>query len=78
MFISKSIVRQYKTNYAIALFILSFMLFHYIKPSIAYSNEGGFRQFGLGYRNKTIIPIWGISIIFAILSYLAILFYLRY
>lgn len=75
---SKSIVRQYKTNFAILLFLISFTLFHYLKPGFAYGKDGEFRQFGLGYRNKTVIPIWGVSIVFAILSYLAVLLYLRY
>ena len=75
---SKSIVRQYKTNFAILLFLISFTLSHYLKPGFAYGKDGEFRQFGLGYRNKTVIPIWGVSIVFAILSYLAILLYLRY
>lgn len=73
----KSIVRQYKTNYAIALFILLFTIFHIVKPSFAYGKDGEFRQFGVGYMNKTVIPIWGISITIAIFSYLVVLYYLR-
>ena len=60
------------------LFILSFVIIHYFKPSFAYGKEGDFRQFGVGYRHKTVIPIWGVSIVLAILSYLAVLMYLRY
>jgi hypothetical protein len=75
---SKAIVRHYKPNYAIALFLLSFAIFHYFKPSFAYGKEGEFRQFGVGYRHKTVIPVWGVSIVLAIFSYLAVLMYLRY
>lgn len=75
---SKYTVRQNKTNFAILLFLISFTLVHYIKPGLVYGSDGDFREFGVGYRNKTIIPIWGISIILAILSYLAVLYYLRY
>lgn len=73
----KSLVRQYKTNYAIALFLILFTLFHIAKPSFAYGKDGEFRQFGVGYKNKTVIPIWGVSITIAILSYLVVLYYLR-
>ena len=75
---SKAVVRHYKPNFAITLFILSFVIIHYFKPSFAYGKEGDFRQFGVGYRHKTVIPIWGVSIVLAILSYLAVLMYLRY
>jgi hypothetical protein len=75
---SKEFVRHYKTNYAIALFLVLFATFHYMKPGFAYGKDGDFRQFGVGYRNKTVLPIWGVSIVLAILSYLAVLMYLRY
>lgn len=73
----KSLVRQYKTNYAIALFLILFTLFHITKPSFAYGKDGEFRQFGVGYKNKTVIPIWGVSITIAIFCYLVVLYYLR-
>ena len=46
----KSLVRQHKTNYAIALFLILFTLFHLAKPSFAYGKDGEFRQFGVGYK----------------------------
>lgn len=73
----KSVVRLYKTNYAITLFLILFTAFHTWKPSFAYGKDGEFRQFGVGYKNKTVIPVWAIAICFAIFSYLAVLFYLK-
>jgi hypothetical protein len=63
-------------NIAIFIFLLSFTLIHIIKPSLIYNKEGGFRPFGLGYKHKTVVPIWVISIIIAIFSYLAVLSYI--
>jgi cytochrome b subunit of formate dehydrogenase len=74
----KSLVRQNKTIFAISLFLILFTGFHFIKPDFAYGKDGEFRQFGVGYRNKTVIPIWLISIIVSILSYLIVLYYLQY
>jgi len=37
---------------------------------------GSLRTFGLGHRRKTILPIWLLSIILGILSYLFILYYI--
>ena len=67
--------RNNKTSTAIVLFLVLFSLFHFIlKPSFAYNTDGGFRPFGLGYRHKTVIPVWLVALILAILSYM-IIFY---
>jgi hypothetical protein len=73
----RSVVRLYKTNYAIALFLILFTSFHACKPSFAYGKDGEFRQFGVGFQNKTVVPIWAVAISLAIFSYLAVLFYLK-
>jgi len=73
----KSFVKQNKPMFAIILFLTLFTLFHYMKPDFAYGKDGEFRQFGVGYKNKTVIPIWLVSIAMAIISYTIILYYLR-
>jgi len=78
MFLDKSFIRIHKASYAITLFLILFTLVHYFKPSFAYGTEGEFRPFGVGYRNKTVLPIWTVAIALAILSYLAVLGYLAY
>ena len=70
-------VRLHKVILSIYLFLTLMMIIHYLKPKIIYDENGGFRPFGLGYRNKTILPIWLVSIFIAILSYLLILIYTR-
>ena len=49
----------------------------YINPNFIFTKEGT-RSFGVGYKNTTILPLWLISIIFAILSYLLIMVYYHY
>ena len=73
----KSVVRLYKTNYAIAIFLVLFTAFHMWKPNFAYGRDGEFRQFGVGFKNKTVVPVWAVAITLAIFSYLAVLFYLK-
>jgi hypothetical protein len=46
----------------------------YLKPNFVFNKDGTMRQFGIGYRNKTVIPIWLIVIIMAYLSYLFLLY----
>ena len=77
MFFSKKILRIYKIQIAIFLFLCLFGLFHYIQPSFAYEN-GNFRQFGVGYQHKTVIPVWLVAIILAILCYTAVVSLLLY
>ena len=60
---------------AILLFLLAFIAVHTFKPGFVYNSDGSFREFGVGYKSKTVIPIWILAIILAILSYLAVLYY---
>ena len=63
------------------VYICLYCLIIYIKPSFIYDEKNGsFRQFGVGYKNTTILPLWLISIILAIISYFIVLylFHLKY
>jgi len=61
---------------SIILFITLFVIFQLIKPGFLYNKDGSLRHFGIGYRNKTILPVWLLSIVLGILSYLFVRFYL--
>jgi hypothetical protein len=61
---------------SIMLFLLIFSLIHHFKPALLYTNDGAFRQFGIGYKQKTVVPIWLVAIFLAILCYLLVLSYL--
>jgi hypothetical protein len=74
---TKQFVRYNKISIAILIFLVIFSIIHYLKPGLLYTKEGGFREFGVGYRNKTVIPIWVVSIILAILSYFSVNLYLQ-
>jgi hypothetical protein len=74
----KKFVKIHKLSFAILIFIILFGTMHYIKPALIYNEQGGFRQFGLGYKNKTILPIWIFAIIFSIFSYLGVMYYIQF
>ncbi len=63
---------QNKLSFAILLFLIIFSVIHYMKPALIYNEQGGFRHFGLGYKQKTVIPIWIVSIVLAIMCYLMV------
>jgi hypothetical protein len=68
------IIRTNKVSFSILLFLVGMAIIHILQPSIIYNEDGGFRQFGLGYKEKTVLPIWFFTIILAILSYLFVLY----
>ncbi len=72
----KLLVRKNRLQFAIVLFLIVFTFIHIQKPSLLYEDDGSFRQFGVGYRKKTVVPIWLISMVVALLSYVIVSFYL--
>ena len=62
-------LQKQKVWIACFVFIILFSIVHIVKPGFLYNESGGFRPFGVGYRNKTVIPIWIIAIVLAIFSY---------
>ena len=65
-------IRNNLAGAAILLYIIVFMLVQYINPSFIYNEDGSLREFGVGYSNKTILPIWLVAIVLGILSYVAV------
>ena len=74
----KGFIRYHKLNIAIFIFLILFMVIHFLKPGFLYKDDGSFREFGVGYRNKTVIPVWLVAIFLAILSYISVSYYLAY
>ncbi len=69
---NKAFIRQYRISVSVFLFLAIFSIIHYVKPALIYTKDGAFREFGVGYRNKTVLPIWVFAIVLSILSYLAV------
>lgn len=60
---------------SIIIFLLVFTICIMLQPSFLYNRDGSLREFGVGYKNKTILPVWLLSIILGILSYVFVLGY---
>jgi len=71
-------IRENKTLVSVVLFILIFSGIQFMKPSCLYNKDGSVREFGVGYKNKTILPIWLLSILLGILCYLTVMYYVTY
>ena len=72
----KTYIRENITLFAVILFVVIFGTIQLMKPNCFYNRDGSLRDFGVGYRNKTILPVWLLSIILGILCYLAVLYFL--
>jgi hypothetical protein len=68
-------IRQHVVTISILMYICIYMFIMYLKPSFLFNKNGSLREFGIGSRNKTIIPIWFLAIFIATLSYFSVMYY---
>ena len=74
----RTFTRNNTTLVSIIIFLIIFGVVQFLKPAFLYNRDGSIREFGIGYKNKTILPLWLFSIILGILSYVIVLYYLTY
>ena len=72
------ISREALSVIAVFIFLILFGIINALRPSVIYNKDLSFRRFGIGYKNKTVIPIWLFSIILAILVYVAVKYLFEY
>ena len=53
----KTYIRENISLFAIILFVAIFGSIQLMKPVCFYNRDGSLRDFGVGYRNKTILPV---------------------
>jgi hypothetical protein len=70
-------IRENITLVSVVLFVIIFTIIQMMKPACFYNKDGSIREFGIGYRNKTILPIWLLSLVLGLLCYLAVLYYVN-
>lgn len=69
-------VKNNITLVAIALFLLVFSILMSLKPGFLFNNDGSIRNFGVGYKKKTVVPVWLVSIILGILAYYLVIYFI--
>jgi fumarate reductase subunit C len=72
------ISREALSVIAVFIFLILFGIINALRPSVIYNKDLSFRRFGIGYKNKTVIPIWLFSIVLAILVYVAVTYFFEY
>ena len=76
MLMNRNFVRRNITSIAIVIFIILYTITLALKPGFIYNKDGSLRQFGIGFRKKTVIPAWLLAIVLAITSYFSVLYYI--
>jgi hypothetical protein len=71
-------MRHNKISIAILVYIILFGFINILTPAFMYNSDGSLKEFGIGYRKKTIIPVWLISILVAIVAYFSVVYYTSY
>jgi hypothetical protein len=68
----KQFIKNNKTSVSIILFLICFYLIYRQKLAVFFNADGSIKQFGLGYKHKTIFPIWLLSIVLSIVIYIVV------
>ena len=63
---------------SLVIFLVLFAILLATKPTLMFDKNGKPREFGIGYKNKTILPLWLTVIILAIASYFFIVCYINF
>lgn len=72
---------EIRNNFKLWVVTVYFFLvagFLYLKPALAFGEEGRIRPFGTGDREKTVFPLWWWIFILAVVAYMAVLFLVKF
>ena len=72
----KNIISKNVTLVSIIIFMSVFSFTQFFKPDFLYNTDNSMREFGIGYKNKTILPIWLLSIVLGSVCYLIVMYYI--
>lgn len=74
---NKIFIQNNITMFAMLLFFILYILIIFIKPGFIFNRDGSLRDFGIGYKKKTVVPLWLMAILLAIMSYVLVLVFLN-
>lgn len=65
-----------RVSLSIILFLILYSIVNVIKPDFIFDNKKNtVRNFGVGYKNTTVLTLWIVSIVLAIFSYFIVIYY---
>jgi hypothetical protein len=74
----EAIVRKHPKLWMLVIYLFLVAGFLYVRPSIAFGREGRVRPFGTKKKESTVFPVWWWMFIFAVVSYLGVVYITDY
>lgn len=65
--------RAHRALFSILVFGVLLGTYHHFKPTVSYTKAGRVRPFGIGYRHKTVVPVWVAAILLSLASFTLVL-----
>ena len=72
------LIYSHPTLSALIIYCLFFTILVITKPNFLFLPNGGLRKFGIGYQKKTIMPLWLLSIVIGIFSFMIVLYIINF
>ena len=72
---NRNFIRKNITAISIFIFAAIYGIIVLSKPGIMYNNDGSLREFGIGFKRKTVVPAWLLAIVLGIICYYLMLYY---
>jgi hypothetical protein len=71
-------IRKNPRLWMVVIYLFLVAGFLYLRPAIAFGNEGRVRPFGVSNKESTVFPVWWWMFAFAVASYLGVVYILDY
>jgi quinol-cytochrome oxidoreductase complex cytochrome b subunit len=74
----EAILRKNPKLWMVAIYLFLVAGFLYLKPAVAFGENGRIRPFGVGKRESTVFPVWFWMFVFAVVSYVSVVYILKF
>jgi len=74
----EAILRKNPKLWMVAIYLFLVAGFLYLKPAVAFGENGRIRPFGVGKRESTVFPVWFWMFVFAVVSYFSVVYVLKF
>jgi hypothetical protein len=74
----EEMLRKNPKLWMVAIYLFLVAGFLYVKPSVAFGQQGRIRPFGTGKKECTVFPVWWWMFAFAVVSYMSVVYILNY
>ena len=74
----ETVVRKHPKLWMVVIYLFLVSAFLYVRPGVAFDQDGSPRPFGTGGKHATVFPLWYWVFAMAVVSYLAVVWVLDY